>query len=94
MTEQVYKRILVSGRVQGVFYRASAAREAERLGVSGYARNLADGRVEVLAAGDAQQVAALIAWLGKGPRLARVQSLEETAIAPDDWDCAAGFATF
>ena len=94
MSAQVYKRFLISGRVQGVFYRASAAREAERLGVSGYARNLADGRVEVLATGSAEQVAALAEWLADGPKLARVDSVAEASIAPADWDCPAGFATY
>ena len=46
------KKCLVGGRVQGVFYRATAARRAQELGIHGYARNLADGRVEVLACGE------------------------------------------
>ena len=60
-------RCLVSGRVQGVWYRASTARQAERLSLRGWARNLADGRVEVVAAGDPEAVARLCAWLWEGP---------------------------
>lgn len=68
-------RCLVSGRVQGVFFRASTREEARRLGLSGYARNLADGRVEVLACGPRVAVAALRDWLRLGPPLARVEAL-------------------
>ena len=62
----------VSGRVQGVWYRASTREQAHRLGVCGYARNLVDGRVEVLACGEQQAVAALQNWLWQGPPHARV----------------------
>ena len=72
----VYKRCLVSGRVQGVFYRASAAEQARRLGVTGYAKNLSDGRVEVLVCGEEGAVNELIDWLWKGPSSARVQGVE------------------
>lgn len=73
---QVCKRCWVRGRVQGVFYRASAARQARALGVTGYARNLGDGRVEVLACGDPDAVEALIAWLWEGPPAARVDDVK------------------
>ena len=77
----VAKRCVVSGKVQGVWFRASTKREAERLGVTGHARNLADGSVEVLACGDADAVAALIEWLHAGPPQARVErvSVEDHA---------------
>ena len=68
-------RYLVSGRVQGVFYRASAAAEARRLGLAGWARNLPDGRVEVVAAGEADALAALSDWLWKGPPAAAVDGV-------------------
>lgn len=63
---------LVSGRVQGVAFRAAARRHALALGVTGWARNLPDGRVEVLACGEAEQVEKLRAWLWSGPLLAHV----------------------
>ena len=71
----VAKRCVVSGKVQGVWFRGSAKREADRLGVTGHAKNLSDGRVEVLACGDADAVAALIEWLHAGPPQARVQNV-------------------
>lgn len=65
----------VSGRVQGVFYRASLVDEAMRLGLRGYVRNLRDGRVEYLVVGDEAAVAKLIHWSRKGPALAKVTDL-------------------
>lgn len=65
-------RFIVRGRVQGVFFRASAREQALKLGINGHAVNLADGSVEVLACGDAQSLGALERWLHKGPPAARV----------------------
>ena len=73
-------RFIVSGRVQGVFFRASTREEALRLGLTGHARNLADGSVEVLACGDAAALAALEGWLRRGPPLARVARVDTLAI--------------
>ena len=72
-------RFIVSGRVQGVYFRASAAREAKRLGIRGHAVNLPDGRVEVLALGPAAAVEDLRRWLHRGPPAARVNAVESTA---------------
>lgn len=72
----ICKRCYVSGRVQGVFFRASTRDKAQSLHVTGHARNLDDGRVEVLACGEQAQVEALIDWLWEGPRMARVESVE------------------
>lgn len=69
-------RFLVSGRVQGVGYRAWTRREALVLGLDGMARNLADGRVEVIVAGTLAAVDALAARLAIGPPLARVDAVE------------------
>lgn len=65
-------RCYVSGRVQGVWYRASTREKARALGVTGYARNLEDGRVEVLACGEEGAVTALREWLWDGPPHAQV----------------------
>ena len=67
---------LISGRVQGVFFRASTRSAAQRLGIDGWARNLPDGRVEVLACGPAEAVSRLRDWLRHGPPGARVTDLE------------------
>lgn len=69
-------RFVVSGRVQGVFFRASTRDQATALGLRGHARNLDDGRVEVLAVGDPDAIDTLAAWLHEGPRLARVDRVE------------------
>lgn len=74
----VCRRFLVSGRVQGVFFRASTARQAVGLGVTGHAENLPDGRVEVLACGPAEGVQSLCDWLKVGPPAARVDAVEVT----------------
>ncbi len=66
----------MSGRVQGVYYRRSAQRVAESLGVTGSARNLPDGRVEVVAWGEDDAVTRLVEWLHQGPALARVESVD------------------
>jgi len=77
-------RCYVSGRVQGVFFRTSTRRKAEELGVDGWARNLADGRVEVLACGEQTAVEALKDWLWLGPGHARVADVQcEPAPAQD-----------
>jgi len=73
---KVCKRCFVSGRVQGVFYRASAAERASMLGVTGYAKNLPDGRVEVLACGEEAAVKELCGWLWQGPPNAKVERVE------------------
>jgi len=79
-------RCHVSGRVQGVWYRAAAQEQAQALGVSGFARNLADGRVEVLACGSRKAVDRMVTWLAEGPPMARVQHVErsEEALPADD----------
>ncbi|NOY62104.1 MAG: acylphosphatase [Gammaproteobacteria bacterium] len=75
----------VSGRVQGVFYRASACQRATELGLRGWVRNLDDGRVELLVCGDEPRLQALQAWLTIGPPGARVDSVEcQPVAAPDD----------
>jgi len=76
MSDWIARRCLVAGRVQGVFYRASTRQRAQELGVTGYARNLVDGRVEVLACGEASAVQALCDWLWQGPPASHVTSVQ------------------
>jgi len=66
----------ISGRVQGVFYRATVQRRARELGIRGHARNLPDGRVEVLACGEAQAVRAFGEWLWIGSSASKVTAVE------------------
>lgn len=74
-------RLLVSGRVQGVFYRQSMKVEARRLSVSGWVRNLPDGRVEAVVEGGEADVASLLEWARRGPAGSRVDSVEESECA-------------
>lgn len=84
-------RFLVAGKVQGVWFRAGTREQALRLGLAGTARNLADGRVEVIAVGEEDAVAQLAAWLEHGPPLARVTQVEREPLAsPPGFD---GFET-
>ena len=81
-------RCLVAGRVQGVYYRSATAERALALALDGWVKNLPDGRVEVVASGDAKSVAALTRWLWQGPPAARVD-----AVYLEEWlgDVPAGF---
>jgi acylphosphatase len=75
----VRKRVLVSGEVQGVFFRDTCRRIAGQQGVAGWVRNLPDGRVEAVFEGDADRVERLVTWAHRGPSRARV-----TAVAVQD----------
>jgi acylphosphatase len=70
-------KLLVHGRVQGVFFRHSTAEEARELGLTGWVRNLANGDVEIVAEGPRRELKILAAWAHQGPRLARVGDVEE-----------------
>jgi acylphosphatase len=76
LDEPVTRHLWIAGRVQGVWYRESMRLEAERLGVSGWVRNLPDGRVEAMIYGHADQLEQLIAWARKGPPMARVTGVD------------------
>jgi acylphosphatase len=78
-------RYLIQGRVQGVGFRYFVERVANELGVTGYARNLDDGRVEVYAVGTPEQLAALDGFLWKGPTMADVRGVTETEAAVEDF---------
>ncbi|MFO8075367.1 MAG: acylphosphatase [Egibacteraceae bacterium] len=75
-------RVLVSGRVQGVFYRASLREEATRRGVAGTVRNLPDGRVQAELQGAPADVDAVLAWCAQGPPSAHVADVEVTELEP------------
>ncbi|PZN33172.1 MAG: acylphosphatase [Proteobacteria bacterium] len=92
MTALVARRCRVSGRVQGVFYRASTRAKALELGVRGYARNLPDGSVDVLAVGEPRAVEALVSWLWVGPPAAHVRHVEVQELAVPA-EIPAGFVT-
>ncbi len=89
--DTVYKRFIVSGRVQGVFFRASTAREAGRLGLSGTAKNLSDGTVVVMAAGTKKNLEVLEQWLVDGPPMARVTEVVAQDVDMAGWPGGDGF---
>ena len=78
----------MTGRVQGVSYRASTASEARRLGVVGWVRNRHDGSVELEVEGDDEKVAALLAWCEQGPPSARVANVAVEELAPTGGETA------
>ena len=81
-------RVLISGRVQGVFFRDSCRRLAEQHGVAGWVRNLPDGRVEAVFEGIAEDVGHLLDWAHRGPRLAVVEAV---AVHPEPPEGLAAF---
>ena len=87
MGETVQFRAIVRGRVQGVYYRATTVDEAQALGLQGYARNMPDGSVEVVARGEQAVLKRLIEYLHRGPALAVVTAVEvewgDSTPAPD-----------
>lgn len=85
----VRKVVRVTGRVQGVGFRMAAARQADRLGVTGSVRNLLDGTVEAAVEGTAQDVEAMVAWLRTGPSSARVDGVD---IRQEEPQGSTGFA--
>ena len=74
-------RLVIHGRVQGVFFRDSMRREAQRLGVAGWVRNRSDGSVEAAVHGEPADVDAIVRWARHGPERAQVERIE---IEPDD----------
>lgn len=74
----VARHLLIEGRVQGVFFRASTRREARRLGVVGWVKNLPDGRVEAVVQGEPDAVDALVQWCHHGTSMARVDTVTES----------------
>ena len=81
MSSTSARHVLVSGRVQGVFFRASTREKAQSLNLSGHAINLPDGSVEVLACGDSNDVKRLSKWLRDGPPMASVRGITGVEVA-------------
>jgi len=82
MDERVRRRVLVSGWVQGVWFRESCREQAVAAGVTGWVRNRADGRVEAVLEGPEPAVDRVVRWCHDGPRRARVEGVEVTAEEP------------
>lgn len=93
MASMICRRCLVSGRVQGVFYRATCVRKALALGLIGYARNLADGRVEVLASGEESAVEEFTVWLWEGSPASKVTAVTCDSADPAEVPRGAGFTS-
>jgi acylphosphatase len=83
MSEQVRRRVVVRGSVQGVFFRDSCRREASSRGVAGWVTNRPDGAVEAVFEGEPEAVAAMVEWCARGPRGADVSSVDDTAEEPE-----------
>lgn len=80
-----HKEIHVTGRVQGVYYRASAKQMAMHLGIKGYVKNEMDGSVRLAIEGDGFQVQEMINWCKKGPMLARVSDIQISFKSPENY---------
>jgi acylphosphatase len=76
MFEKTRVHIFVSGRVQGVFFRRSIKNKAEKLELTGWVNNLADGRLEAVFEGEKEKIEEIIKWAKRGPFLAKVENLE------------------
>lgn len=84
-------RCYISGKVQGVWYRASSKEQAEKLGITGWAKNMPDGRVEIFACGESHQLDVFFQWLHQGPSLANVETCTREDLA---WHHYEGFDVF
>jgi len=82
VSESVRRRVSISGRVQGVWFRESCREQAGALGLSGWVRNLGDGRVEAVFEGPLPAIERAVAWCREGPRRARVDAVEVVAEEP------------
>ena len=83
MSEWIRRRVVVHGRVQGVFFRDSTDREARRRGLAGWVRNRDDGTVEAVFEGEADPVETLVAWTREGPGGARVEGVDVSEEEPE-----------
>lgn len=76
-------KLIISGKVQGVWYRASAKNEADKLGITGWVMNLKNGSVEAFAEGDPGLIEEFIAWCWEGPTFAKVSNVEVVEMTPE-----------
>lgn len=76
MAEKIRVHIYISGRVQGVFFRRNTKKKAEKLGIAGWVKNLADGRVEAVFEGEKEKVEEMINWTKKGSLIAKINGIE------------------
>ena len=83
MSEQVRRRVVVRGNVQGVFFRDSCRSKASSRGVAGWVTNRPDGAVEAVFEGEPDAVTAMVDWCSSGPRGADVQSVDESSEEPE-----------
>ncbi len=77
--------LILSGKVQGVFFRHNTKKKADELGLKGYAKNLPDGTVEVVAQGSQENLEELIAFIRKGPGIAQVTGIKSTHKQPENF---------
>lgn len=75
---------VVSGLVQGVFYRSNTEKEANKLGLTGWVKNLSNGDVEAVINGDEEKVDAMLEWMYQGPTMARVDNIAVTRVNPEE----------
>lgn len=98
MSEIIRRRVLVSGRVQGVSFRAYTRSAARQLGVTGWVRNLSDGKVEALVEGKPEQVNSMMAWFRKGSPFSKVDRVSIYEEAPtgefNDFDIGSGYGDY
>jgi acylphosphatase len=83
MSETTRRRVVVHGRVQGVWFRGSTVERAREVGVNGWVRNRPDGTVEAVFEGNAAQVKEMVEYCREGPRWARVERVEESEETPE-----------
>ena len=81
MTDNIQIKLVITGRVQGVFFRAETKKTADRLGINGYVKNLSDGSVEAVIKGDPASVSQMIEWCRTGPAISKVQSVKTEEIS-------------
>jgi acylphosphatase len=79
-SERIARRLVIRGRVQGVWFRESMRREAESLGIAGWVRNRADRTVEALVEGTPEAIEAIVRWAHRGPDTAEVTAVDETMV--------------